>query len=222
MDRAWLAGLLAEGLSLEQIGALADRDPSTVGYWVAKHGLTPVHQERHAAKGGVERERLEALVEQRLSIREIGEELGLSRTAVRYWLKRHQLKTQAARYRIPAGTEMRPRITRPCQRHGVTEFVRRSGGGYRCLKCRSEAVSRRRRKVKQILISEAGGACAICGYSKYAGALQFHHRDRGQKAFELSLQGVTRSVDTLRAEAIKCVLLCSNCHAEVEAGYTAL
>jgi len=26
----------------------------------------------------------------------------------------------------------------------------------------------------------------------------------------------------LRAEAAKCVLLCANCHAEVEAGYTKL
>ena len=30
--------------------------------------------------------------------------------------------------------------------------------------------------------------------------------------------GVTLSLDSLRAEARKCVLLCSNCHAEVEAG----
>jgi hypothetical protein len=29
---------------------------------------------------------------------------------------------------------------------------------------------------------------------------------------------VTRALDAARAEARKCVLLCSNCHAEVEAG----
>jgi hypothetical protein len=48
--------------------------------------------------------------------------------------------------------------------------------------------------------------------------LHFHHVDPTQKAFSLARQGVTRSLESARAEAAKCVLLCSNCHAEVEAG----
>jgi hypothetical protein len=31
------------------------------------------------------------------------------------------------------------------------------------------------------------------------------------------VRGITRSLARLRAEAAKCVLLCANCHAEVEA-----
>ena len=46
----------------------------------------------------------------------------------------------------------------------------------------------------------------------------FHHVDPAQKAFAVSLRGVTRSLAAARAEAAKCVLLCSNCHAEVEHG----
>ncbi len=53
---------------------------------------------------------------------------------------------------------------------------------------------------------------------RYVGALQFHHRDPATKAFEVSRQGITRSLDRLRLEARKCVLLCANCHAMVEAG----
>jgi hypothetical protein len=34
----------------------------------------------------------------------------------------------------------------------------------------------------------------------------------------MSQRGVTLSLARLRAEARKCVLLCGNCHAEVEAG----
>jgi hypothetical protein len=34
------------------------------------------------------------------------------------------------------------------------------------------------------------------------------------------MRGITRAIDAVRAEAAKCVLLCSNCHAEVEAGFT--
>jgi hypothetical protein len=76
----------------------------------------------------------------------------------------------------------------------------------------------RRRKVKAILVQEAGGACLLCGYNRYIGALHFHHRDPEDKAFGVSGLGVTRSIERARAEANKCVLLCSNCHAEVENG----
>ena len=49
-------------------------------------------------------------------------------------------------------------------------------------------------------------------------ALQFHHLDATAKEFQISERGVTRSIAAARAEAAKCVLLCANCHAEVEAG----
>ena len=54
------------------------------------------------------------------------------------------------------------------------------------------------------------------------GALQFHHLDPATKAFEVSRQGITRSLQRLRLEAQKCVLLCANCHAMVEAGLLTL
>jgi 5-methylcytosine-specific restriction endonuclease McrA len=79
-----------------------------------------------------------------------------------------------------------------------------------------------RRRKKARLVAEAGGACVICGYSGYFGALEFHHREPAQKSFGLSERGMTRSIERLRAELAKCVLLCSNCHAEVEGGVTAL
>lgn len=105
-----------------------------------------------------------------------------------------------------------------CRVHGVTEFVRRPDGVMRCKRCRSEAVSKRRRRVKAILIAEAGGACVLCGYARSVRALEFHHLDPAEKLFGLSAQGLARSIDTMRAEARKCILLCSNCHAEVEDG----
>jgi hypothetical protein len=71
-------------------------------------------------------------------------------------------------------------------------------------------------------VEGAGGCCAICGYARCLRALEFHHRDPAQKAFGVALHGVTRSLARARAEAAKCVLLCSNCHMEVEHGMTAL
>jgi hypothetical protein len=80
----------------------------------------------------------------------------------------------------------------------------------------------RRRTIKEILVREAGGRCQICGYDRYSAALQFHHVDPGAKSFGLALRGVTRSLDRCREEARKCVLLCANCHAEVEAAVARL
>jgi DNA-directed RNA polymerase subunit RPC12/RpoP len=104
-----------------------------------------------------------------------------------------------------------------CRRHGSTDFWLDNRGIYRCLRCRSEAVARRRR-LKEILVSEAGGRCTICGYDRYVGALQFHHRDSAEKRFGVGERGLTRWLAAVRAEVAKCVLLCANCHAEVEGG----
>lgn len=76
--------------------------------------------------------------------------------------------------------------------------------------------------MKQTLVAEAGGACVACGYDACVAALQFHHLYPSEKSFMVSREGVTRSIAEARTEAEKCVLLCANCHAEVEVGYRTL
>src|SRR4029079_5430956 len=90
-----------------------------------------------------------------------------------------------------------------------TCFRRRDDGARRCLRCRLEAVMRRRRTIKEMLVAEAGGRCALCGDDRHLGALEFHHVDPSTKEFSVSRDGVTRSLDRARAEAKKCVLLCA-------------
>ncbi len=67
-------------------------------------------------------------------------------------------------------------------------------------------------------MAEFGGACRCCGYDRCVSALAFHHLDPRTKRFQIGGRGLARSLDALREEAAKCVLLCANCHAEVEAG----
>jgi len=223
MDKQSLELLLGQGVSIERIAKRFGKDPSTVSYWVKKHGLESPHVEKHAAKGGIERERLEELVEAGMTVAEIAAEVGRSRGTVRHWLGRHQLATRhgqgraarlAARAAKMAGLVT---VTMTCIHHGETEFFLEGRGYYRCKRCRSDAVTRRRRKVKAILVAEAGGRCSICGYDGCIGALEFHHPRPKREAIgcELWRLSPTRST-TLRAEAAKCVLLCANCHAEVE------
>jgi hypothetical protein len=144
---------------------------------------------------------------------------------VRYWLKRLGLETATVRRRRE-GKQAQARgilgVKRVCPKHGKTIFVIRPDGGFRCGKCRIAAVSDWRRRVKRRLVERAGGACELCGYNRYDGALQFHHVDADLKEFEISRNGTTRSWAELCAEADKCALLCANCHAEVEAGVVEL
>jgi DNA-binding transcriptional ArsR family regulator len=221
MDRAQLESYLEQGLSLDRIGKLVGKHPSTVGYWLKKHGLQANGRVRHAPKGGIEPERLRVLAERGLSVAQIAVGLGRGRTTVRYWLRRYRIAPARSERAMLAKTArdaglVRARLT--CARHGETEFILSRHGRNRCARCSLEAVARRRRKAKAILVDEAGGCCAICGYDRYQGALQFHHLDPCEKQFELSVSGMTPGIDRLRKEARKCVLLCSDCHAEVEAG----
>jgi transposase-like protein len=225
MDKAWLAAQLAAGRSYESIARETGRHPSTVAYWARKHGLTSSHAPRHAARGPIDRKLLTEIVACRLSIRDMADAFGCSPTTIRHWLTKYEIAARGP-YRSPA-SELAASVAASepnllCPTHGIIRHVPRSDGTFRCSRCRSEQVTERRRRVKRQLIAEAGGACALCGYDRCAGALQFHHVDPATKSFSLSREGVTRSLATAREEAAKCVLLCANCHAEVEGGFTQL
>ncbi len=219
MDPDWLAAQLAAGRSIESIARDVGRHPSTVAYWVRKFGLASAHAPRHAARGPLDRETLQALIDEGLTLREIAARVDRSYGTVQHWLREHGLSTRHARRGGPIPTNDADVVVRTCPVHGQAQFVRRGDSrGWRCLRCRAEAVSKRRRLVKRTLVADAGGGCTLCGYDRFSGALQFHHVDREGKRFGLSDLGVARSLARARAEATKCILLCANCHAEVEAG----
>lgn len=102
-----------------------------------------------------------------------------------------------------------------CKKHGHTEHVLDNTGRWRCKKCRSEAVQKRREKVKLMAINYKGGKCEICGYNKCPDALEFHHINSNEKDFGIAQKGYTRSFSEVRKELDKCILVCSNCHREI-------
>ncbi len=223
LEKSYLERCLLDGMSLEAIAAEAGCHHSNVSYWLRRHGLQAVHAEQFAPKGAIDADRLADLIAEGLTQGQIAERLGRSASTVGYWLRRHHLKTQRAQLRGVPPRERPAYVERDCTQHGLTRFVQTgSDGHYRCLRCRSERVARRRRELKAILVREAGERCMICGYGRFVGALHFHHLDPAGKEFGIALGGVARSLAKVRKEACKCVLLCANCHAEVEAGVTAL
>lgn len=57
----------------------------------------------------------------------------------------------------------------------------------------------------------------VCGYDRCTTSLHFHHVDPTTKAFNVQM-GMGKALAVYRAEAGKCVLVCANCHGEIEAG----
>lgn len=113
---------------------------------------------------------------------------------------------------------MSDKVMKVCSRHGLSKHFIDSSGRARCMKCRVEAVQRRRDRVKQLAVEYKGSRCIICGYDNYIGALEFHHLDPKQKEFGISTKGYTRGMETIKRELDKCILVCSNCHKEIHAG----
>jgi hypothetical protein len=229
MDRDLLERYLERGLSLPQIGRLTGRHPSTVGYWVQKHGLVANGRDKYAPRDGLTREQLAPLVNSGATLEGMAAALDRSAATVRYWLAKHGLKGKARRGPSPLVSSEQVEaairdgartVNADCQLHGPTVFVIENSGRVRCRACRMESVAEWRRRAKRRLVAEAGGRCQLCGYDRCMAALQFHHLDASLKSFGLARRGVTRSFEQLRREAAKCALLCANCHAEVEAGYS--
>lgn len=221
MERDFLEARLTKGLSLEEIGRETGLHASTVAYWAKKYCLTSAGAERFARRGAPDREALEQLIIQGATLQEIADRVDRSIATVRYWLAKWGIDRSQTRKRVDAEA-LPPVIERHCWRHGLTRFGLEGRGYYRCLACRQERVSEWRRRVKRILVDEAGGACQLCGYQRCVAALQFHHLNPAEKSFALSEEGVARNLTRSRAEAKKCLLVCANCHAEVEAGYVTI
>lgn len=106
---------------------------------------------------------------------------------------------------------------RICKKHGL-QIYRKSGPSFRCSQCLSEAVKRRRHKVKDMALEYKGSICQSCGYNRCKRALEFHHIDEDLKEFGIGFRGETRSWERTKVELDKCVLLCANCHREVHDG----
>lgn len=84
----------------------------------------------------------------------------------------------------------------------------------KCYKCHGDHLEEYRLQVRDEALEYKGGKCEYCGYSKYKGALEFHHKDPTQK----DPKGLRKYNRTkLFAELDKCVLLCANCHREEHA-----
>jgi len=162
---------------------------------------------------------LECVIERGMTQRGIADKLGVSQATVKWWLKKHNLKTKLAVTLEHNGDIFlkntgKRRVIAICHRHGEGIFIRKKQGQYRCKKCDWIENYSRRTYNRNVLIKEHGGKCIRCGFNNPL-ALDFHHKDKALKSFSISFRAF-RSLENLRLEAAKCELLCANCHRIVE------
>jgi predicted transcriptional regulator len=168
------------------------------------------------------------LIEKGYSTYDISKELSIGQTSVRYWLKKHGLKTQRTLHkeqRVNTSETITSKVCFKCkQLKNITDFYkinRRNKISYysNCKDCcRSEtSLSNKRVFYKKQLVEYKGGKCEKCGYNSCLNALEFHHRDPTEK--EISITNLFKwgklDFESAKKEIDKCSLLCANCHREI-------
>lgn len=101
------------------------------------------------------------------------------------------------------------------QEKNISEFYSyKTKNRHWCKECDKSNTIIRQTIFKELCVEYKGGKCEKCGYDKYIGALQFHHKNPNEKDFTISHAKLKKFDDKIKAELDKCELLCANCHAE--------
>ena len=104
-------------------------------------------------------------------------------------------------------------VCRSCNKAGKNFFYKNLP--YQCKNCwNHRTYNSTLEKVAEYMASRGGAKCQKCGYDRYVGALEFHHRDPIEKDPKWHRGW---SISKLAIELDKCDILCSNCHREVHA-----
>jgi len=175
----------------------------------------------------MEKEVLEGYLNKGLSLRQITKETNKSLTSIRYWTKKYNLSSRFGDFKNwPKKEYGNTRFCPKCKKDRViTDFFKRRGKLFSssyCRECLQSRTLERMLKFKKDCVEYKGGKCILCGYDKYNGALEFHHIDPHMKSFNISSVRSWSFDDIVRHELDMCVLLCANCHREVEAGIVVL
>ncbi len=73
-----------------------------------------------------------------------------------------------------------------------------------------------RQRIKQEFVNAFGNRCCVCKESYPLAVYDFHHVNPDDKKFAISQAWSAN--DLLLEEIVKCVMVCSNCHRQVETG----
>ena len=162
----------------------------------------------------ITKEILQDLYKQGLSMTAIAKELNVSYVTISRYSRKFGLKPNYLRNNKPKD---KPTV---CSKCGETDPSQFTYNLYNiCRKCNGKKSKEHNLKRRLKFLELMGNKCEICGYDKYYGALEFHHRDMKEKSKDINHQSLTQCKTSLILEELKkCILVCSNCHREIHAG----
>ena len=151
-------------------------------------------------------------LEKGLSTWKIAAKRDVSQCKVRYWLKKYGLRStiKAGNFQKKSHSCVLCGQTSPSEFYGHIKSF--------CKKCQNGKRVEEFREKKRKAVLHFGGKCVKCGYAKYFGALDFHHKDSTVKEGS-PCRILTGSWERALIELSKCELLCANCHREHHALY---
>jgi hypothetical protein len=101
---------------------------------------------------------------------------------------------------------------------------RKGGFSHRCKNCEKEKVKQYdapfKDKIKELLDIEKSKGCHYCPESTPE-CLDFHHRNPKDKKYSVSTMlffGHNHTIEKVKAELEKCIVICANCHRKLHAG----
>ncbi len=222
--------LRKQGLSINEIVKQLNCAKSTISYHLNNAGLGGV---RHKFLNGISDETLNSIKKYRLELKTYDEILMLvdiSRDKLIKICRLYNINVSSTTFRVKdldgvdvlkyyltvnslRKTAKYFNVSRETIRKYIPDDII---DGNKCNKItitRTQSVINWRKRKKIELINYKGGCCEKCGYNKSITALQFHHRDPKEKDFGIG--GKSYSIDRLKKEVDKCILVCANCHAEI-------
>jgi len=162
------------------------------------------------------KEKLQNYIFNNYSSYDIAKAENKGQTTIRYWLKKHNLKTDGRIREQSTINNQTYYICGSCKKHKPTDqFYKKTETTkqFYCKDCFNEYVKQRWKERKKKAIEYKGGKCASCGYNRCPDVLEFHHRNSETKEFDWKKLRQMAWNKALK-ELDKCDLLCANCHRE--------
>jgi hypothetical protein len=167
----------------------------------------------------MEKETLEILLNQGLSLNKISKKLNKSLTTIRYWTDKFNLKSNHPTFkqRKSFNLETNTKVCTKCKLEKDLSFFYKKNKNYSfsfCKECFNQYCSERwvNKKIESIIYK--GSKCIDCQISfpeePYV-IFEFHHLNPKDKDFDWSEMRLQKP-HIIKEELDKCVLLCSNCH----------
>lgn len=162
--------------------------------------------------------KLEKLVENGCSQRQIAKEFDCSQSKIKYWLKKLNLKTNNNQYNKGKHLDKNKKYCPKCDAvKPISEFYVRTNRNditSYCKKCSNEYHTKRVKEVKLKMVNYKGGQCNDCGLTiedSHYNVFDFHHLNPNEKGLNFD-RIKYQKWDKIKIELDKCVLLCANCH----------